>query len=168
MHFWVSSLRRGCVRGRGKGAAGGSNSWGGGRISIWNQRTITLCSFEPQEVIRLGIPPVWDLIVSVASGSSTIIHQLFTQCAWECTAWLLSFHEACERHGSHWYPPRPRPRRLFTNHYFHSVRRPSGNEKTGARWQMFGEVIDLRWEDCDAFARDGHVIALENPQVPLT
>lgn len=29
---------------------------------------------------------------------------------------------------------------------------------------MFGEVIDLRWEDCDAVARDGHVIALESPK----
>lgn len=33
---------------------------------------------------------------------------------------------------------------------------------------MFGEVIDLRWEDCDAFARNGHVTALESPQSPLT
>lgn len=29
---------------------------------------------------------------------------------------------------------------------------------------MFGEEIDLRWEDCDAVARDGHVIALESPK----
>lgn len=33
---------------------------------------------------------------------------------------------------------------------------------------MFGEVIDLRWEDCDAVARDGHVIALEQLHSPLT
>lgn len=33
---------------------------------------------------------------------------------------------------------------------------------------MFGEVIDLRWGDCDAVARDGRVIVPEQLQSPLT
>lgn len=85
-------------------------------------------------------------------------------CVHESLIWLICFLEACEWYPSHWYPPHW----LSANHYFHYSCRPSSNEKTGARRQMFGEVIDLRWEDCEAVARDGHVIALDSPQSPLT
>ncbi len=154
IHRWVSSLLRGWGWGRGKGARGASSSWGGGRVSF--RPIITLCSFQPQEEIRPRIPSVRPLTASFPCvGQSR--SRVFTLTA--------VFNEACEWYHSHWYPP---THRLSTNHYFHYSCRPSGNEKTGGRRQMFGEVIDLRWEDCDAVARDGRVIAMEELQSPLT
>lgn len=47
---------------------------------------------------------------------------------------------------------------VSANHCFHYSCRLLGNEKAGARQQIFGEVIDLRCGDCDSIARDGHVI----------
>lgn len=47
---------------------------------------------------------------------------------------------------------------LPSNHGFHYPCGLLGNEETGGRQKIFGEVIDLRCGDCDPIAGDGHVI----------
>lgn len=47
---------------------------------------------------------------------------------------------------------------LSANHCFHYSCRLLGNEETGARQKIFGEVIELRCGDCNPIARDAHVI----------
>lgn len=50
------------------------------------------------------------------------------------------------------------PGRLSANHRFHYWCRLVGNEETGARQEIFGEVIELRCGGWNPTARDGHVI----------
>lgn len=143
---------------------GGFPSW------LWSWRPITLYSFQPQEKIRPDIPPVWHpatlwLLMCLCPFSN--VHQSLSvhgSLQRDCCLFVRPVNDVtlADIHHQHYHTD------SRTNHYFHQSCRPSGNEKTGARRQMFGEVIDLRWEDCDAAARDGHVIALDGLQSSLT
>lgn len=129
MHPWVSSLLRGWGCERGKGARKASNSWGGGRVSF----VLPKHCFQPQDEKGDG-----QLHRYLNSVTTSYISQPLCS-----TAFYSTFHEASDITIT-WYPSPRLPHRLFYYHYFHNACRPSGNEKTGARRQMFGEMIDLR------------------------
>lgn len=130
MHPWVSSLLRGWGCERRKGARKASNSWGGGRVSF----VLLKHCFQPQDEKGDG------QLTGILTVS--LLPTLVSHCALQPSTPL--FTRPVNDITITWYPSPRLPHRLFYYHYFHNACRPSGNEKTGARRQMFGEMIDLR------------------------
>lgn len=126
MHPWVSSLLRGwrCERGKHQTVEEV------GEFLLCFRSTVFSHRMRKEMVNCIGILTV------------SLLPTLVSHCALQPSTPL--FTRPVNDITITWYPSPRLPHRLFYYHYFHNACRPSGNEKTGARRQMFGEMIDLR------------------------